>query len=787
MTAKVEMTKLDAGPVLEAYRESRETRGLSWKDLYITPGNRTYLIGSQNGGFPDFGHHVKHEMGGLWLHPIKLLDGFWLRIADSGSVSEADGQWLTEADSFHNYPFFNEHRYALPSLRLEVTRRQFCPDDVEGLVVSYILRDTGGTDRALDLRFLARTDLSPVWFSEGKGIVDGFDEGRLSREEGLFLARDSANPWHVAVGADRGFDSGAVDRELFGPHWTAGRGVGGELAYRAVAVPAGGESEIRFFVAGSCSSEEEAKLAYRKLADHHARLWDEKCRRYEGIAAQTVLTIPDKQLQHVFNWVKFHNDWFVRDVPGIGRGMGAGHPEYPWWFGCDNSYTLLGLLPVGGLAMAQETLELIRDASEAENGNGRIIHELSTSGLVANPGNTQETAHFIQCVWEVFQWTGDLAFLRGMYSGVKQGLAWLLGDMDPDGDLLPEGYGIIEIEGLNVELIDTAAYTWSALNAGSRMAELLGEPRQAVQYAELADRLGQTINTELWLEEEGLYADAMASVGKVRSRIDVYIERARSMGAAGAVADMEAMKAQMERLEPEREQGWLFKNWVINTPMETGLAPRGKALRALDRMGTDEFTGPWGTYLSGLYRDQMMTISTGVQAMAEARYDRMDESLRFIRLIASTFNMRLPGSISEMSPDYGCFVQAWTVYGIVWPMLTRMFGIQPKAHERTLTLRPRLPEAWNDIAADRVALGLGDAGNALRLAISRAEEGKADAIRFELERAGWSVMLDLAASAEAEVTIDGQAASPSAVREDGSALFRIADAGRHEVLIRRNE
>ncbi|MBO7748696.1 glycogen debranching protein [Paenibacillus sp. MWE-103] len=776
-------TKLNAGPALEAYRESRPARGLSWKDLYITPGNRTYLIGSQNGGFPDFGHHVKLEMGGLWLHPIKLLDGFWLHAADSGEAAGAPGEWLTEADSFHNYPFFNEHRYALPGLGLEAVRRQFCPDDAEGLVVSYTLRDTSGRDRELDLRFLARTDLSPVWFSEGKGIEDGFDEGRLSPEEGLFLARDAANPWHVAVGADRPFASGAVGRELFGPHWTAGKGVSGELRYERVAVPAGGESEIRLFVAGSYRSEEEAKQTFRRLANDHVRLWDEKCRRYEGIAAQTVLTIPDKRLQRVFDWVKFHNDWFVRDVPEIGRGMGAGHPEYPWWFGCDNSYALLGLLPVGGLSMAQETLALLRKASDEANGNGRIIHELSTSGLVANPGNTQETAHFIQCVWEVFLWTGDTAFLRDMYPGVKRGLAWLLEEMDPDGDLLPEGYGIIEIEGLNVELIDSAVYTWSALNAGSRMAEVLGEPRGAAAYADLAERLGAKINGDLWLEDEGLYADAMASVGKVASRIDTYIERARSMGAEHAVRDMEAMKAELSALDPELERAWLFKNWVINTPMETGLAPRDKALRALDRMGTDEFTGPWGTYLSGMYRDQMMTISTGVQAVAEARYDRMDESLGFVKLIASTFGLRLPGSISEMSPDYGCFVQAWTVYGIVWPMLTRMLGIQPSAHERTLTLRPRLPRAWDDAAVEQVELGLGEAANRLALAVSRADG--AETIRFALDRPGWSVALDLADAADAEVTLDGEAVAPAAVRDDGSALYRIADAGRHEVRVRR--
>ncbi|RAP75168.1 glycogen debranching protein [Paenibacillus montanisoli] len=773
---------LIAGPILEAYHESRETSGLSWKDLYITPGNRTYMIGSQNGGFPDFGHHVKLEMGGLWLHPIKLLDGFWLRVANSGSEDAIAGKWLTESDSFHNYPFHNVHHYSLRSLQLEVERSQFCPDDVEGFVISYKLRDTSGKPRSLCLDFLARTDLSPVWFSEGKGVEDSFDEGRIDREKGLFLAKDADQPWHVVVGADRACCKGKVGRELFGPHWTAGKGISGELTYDEIAVPAGGETVIRFFIAGSYSSEESALLTYMKLASSYYKLWENKRARYEEIAAQTVISIPDQHLQKVFNWVKFHNDWFVRDVPEIGRGMGAGHPEYPWWFGCDNSYTLLGILPLGGLDMAQETLELIRRTSEETNGNGRIIHELSTSGLVANPGNTQETAHFIKCVWDVFEWTGDIQFLQSMYPSVKKGLSWLLGEMDPDNDLLPEGYGIIEIEGLNVELIDSAVYTWSALRAGMHMAMLLGEQEQAAEYASLAERLGDTINQDLWLEKEGLYADAMASVGKVMSRIDIYIERARSMGAEGAVASMQAMKEEMQQLDPASERPWLFKNWVINTPMETGLAPRDKAIQALDRMGTDEFTGPWGTYLSGLYQDQMMTISTGVQAVAEAQYDRMDESLRFVRLIASTFNKRLPGSISEMSPDYGCFVQAWTNYGVTWPIMTYMFGIRPKSYSRELSLRPRLPEGWHEVSAEQVAIGLGDRANKLEFRISLSET--TDVYRLELDQPSWTVKVDLPNASGAEIILDGVKVLPN-VEANGEVILEIRNASRHEVRVAR--
>lgn len=773
----------DTGPKLAPYKEEGSTEGASWQDLFLCPGSKACLIGGQNGGFPDFGHHVKLEMGGLWLHPVKLLDGFWLGIRDREEDGGASGPvWLTEAGIFVNHPFHNEHRYTMRRLGLEIVRRQFCPDGEQGILVSFAIRNLLDRPRDLDVHFLVRTDLSPVWFSEGMEWREGFDQGRFHPERGVFTARDEHQPWHVAAGSALPASNCDIDRELFGPHWTAGKGVGGELTYAGEHLPAGGEIEMRFAVAGSLHSELDALASLEKLLGSAEELWAAKVLRYESLLSASELDIPDKHLQKTFHWVKFHQDWLLRDVPGVGRGLGAGQPEYPWWFGCDSSYAIPGLLATGGMQTALDTVRLLHRASEQANGNGRIIHEMSTNGLAAHPGNTQETAHFISCLWEVLKWTGDAALLDELYPSVQKGLDWLLGEMDPDGDLLPEGYGIIEIEGLNVELIDTAVYTWSALNAASEMAALLGDESGRSRWAELAVRVGEAVNRGMWLEEEGLYADAMAPVGKVRDRIDLYIERARQFGADNAVRDLLAMKADMEGLHPELEKPWLFKNWVINTPMEAGLAPRQQAIRALDRMASEEFTGRWGTYLSGMYRDQMMTISTGVQAVAEARYGRMDESLRYARMIASTFNRRLPGSMSEMSPDYGCFVQAWTNYGIVWPLAAYMFGIGPEAYRKHLTLQPRLPEEWKEAAISNVGFGLGEHAAELQqyeIRLTAAE----DVYRWKLQGEGWTVRLRLPGEAlgAAAVLLDGLRVRLEA---DGEGCYAdVEGEGEHEVRV----
>ena len=58
-----------------------------------------------------------------------------------------------------------------------------------------------------------------------------------------------------------------------------------------------------------------------------------------------------------------------------------------------------------------------------------------------------------------------------------------------------------------------------------------------------------------------------------------------------------------------------------------------------------ENVGAYGPYLSAVERQAMMTISTGVQAVAEARYGRIDQSLWYVGRIVETFNRTLPGSI----------------------------------------------------------------------------------------------------------------------------------------------
>ncbi|MCM2999785.1 glycogen debranching protein [Paenibacillus cellulositrophicus] len=714
--------------------------------IYLTAGEYIKAVGTQDGYFPDFGHHVAGEMGGVWLHPIKLLDGFWLRLTDHRRNISV---W-SKADEFINHPWGSEFRYdhGLGHIPVSMKRVQFAPDEEKGMVVRYEIVNYAAEETVLELEMLFRSDLRPVWYSEQIGIEDGEEDRFEAVSESALIAKDSGSEWYVMVGAEMpgiGSVQMTTDRSLFGPERTAGGGSGASLTASLKLAP-GETFAFHAFIAGSYTSRDECIATFDRLKQEHERLFEQKLRLLESIDQKSKLSIEgEDELNEIFSWTKWNTQWLVQKVDFIGRGLTAGSPHYPWWFGCDNSYTVQGLAAVGDFRLAKDTVDILRSISQEANGNGRIVHEITTMGVVANPGNTQETAHFITMIWDLFTWTGDLEMLRENYNICVQGMDWLLHEMDPDGDLFPSGYGIIEISGLNMELIDTAVYSAQAAGALASMSVALGERQRAEAYEALADRMKKAVNRVYWSEEDGLYADAVAPKSDIVPKVDHLVSVAEKHGVQGY---RDVLNRVLDRVQDEQEDhGWLLnKNWVIVTPMETGIAEREKAVRALGNMRTEEFIGPYGTYLSGVYRTETMTISTGVHAVAEAVYGFADESLDLLRRMMRTFSMALPGSMNEMSPDYGCAVQAWTLYAMAVPLIRHFFGVKPHAHLNTVHIAPLIPSVWDGKKMKLQQLHIGQAVIDLEL---RSETGRLHAdianpggLKVILEWAGQTVIRD---------------------------------------------
>ena len=742
-----------------------EAEGLSGRPEYlaspfVAAGDRVYMVGHQDGTFPDLGWHVEGEMGGIWNHPIKLMDGFTVAIG-----SGEDLNCLNKADEFINYPFGNKHVYNLPGLRME--RFQFVPEGRQGLVLEFLTENVDKSKKSFNLEFTGHVDLMPVWLGEEAGMIDHVDNLTFDQSRQAWVGKDSGNDWYVifGTGSEAQVSEGASESCSYAPR---GKGQAASLTYE-IELEAGQKSSLQLIVAGSYTSLEDAEQTFDDLKKNSKILLEEKTEHYARIGELAKITIPDKELEKAFEWVKYNTEWLVRDVPEIGRGLGAGMPDYPWWFGVDNEYTLQGAIATGRKELVYQTIDLIHMLSENHNGNGRIVHEVSTNGVVFNPGNINETPQFASLIWHVYQWTGDKEFLQKYFPTVKKGLVWLMEENDLDGNLFPDGYGMMEIHGLESEMIDVATYTQAAFADAAKMAMALGESDLSKSYQQTADELKVKINEEFWVPEFNSYADFIGTAGEALTLIEAAIIRADTLEKPWAVEELKALKSKVSTYPKDKKQGFVvFHNWVVNTPMEMGIADPEKAMLALDK--AKKFVNPFGVFVTGIDRDEsseledgsfkggkvftytgaVMTLPTGVQAIAENNYGRPDEALAYLQRMTRSFGFALPGSIYEVSPDYGMMAQAWNLYSYAIPIVTQFFGIRPDAANKVIHISRSMPSSWDSAKIENVIVG----DNEISLTYSKI--GDEVVLEIEQKRSDWQVNMQFPKGKYSQWEIKGE-------------------------------
>jgi glycogen debranching enzyme len=673
---------------------------------FATTGDRLYVIGHQNGQFPDLGWHITGEMGGIWAHPIKLLDGFIVSI---------NGQDLYNAESFTNFPMANQHRYQTKNL--QIIRTQFVPDGTLGCIIEFEIINKTNQDIAAPFVFQAKSDLRPTWLGEQSNMNDHADHAEFENNHWIF--KDEKNPWFAIFGAKEKGIPGAAPI----PFNSIGKGISKSINYQ-LGIPAGGKKTIQFYIAGSDKSKEDALETYGRLQKNPTQLFQQKWNRVNALAQKSKISIPDKNIQEAYTWLQYNTDGLTRDVPGIGRGISAGLPDYPWWFGTDSEYALQGALAIGQKELTRQSIELIHQLSIKANKNGRIIHEVSTNGVVFNPGNLNETAQFASLVWTAYKWTGDKNLIKKYFPNIKKGLNWLLTENDQDQNGFPDGAGMMEIQGLHSEMIDVACYTQKALEDASEMADILGDKALKKEYDAKAQKLKKQINERFWNEEFGSFADFRSKDKEAIDLIKQAIVRADTLHKPWAVAELKQTQKYIETHPSEQARPFVVHhNWVVNTPMELGVADPEKAIKALET--AQKFTNPFGLFVTGIDRDAsagtdagaykapkiftytgaVMTLPTGVMAVAENQYGRPDQSLDYIQKLSRSFSYALPGSMYEVSPDFGMMTQAWNIFGFAVPIVEHFFGIKPRADLKEITISPRMPSTWKEAQIENVEIG----------------------------------------------------------------------------------
>ena len=708
---------------------------------YITAGNRFYAIGAQDGSFPEIGWHINGEMGGLWNHPIKVADGFQLHLnTQEDSITLKDG-------SFNNFPLGNQIVYE-NQLGLEVTQTQFVPDGVQGMLVEYTFLNLHKTSFDGGVQFQTDFDLRPTWLSERQEISDGQDEHYTDEgtNDDVFVAKDNENNWFAAVSSIP-----QAEKTSTQPSKYQGKGLS-EIFQYSLRLEPHEKQKISFFISSSVQSSDEAIDELYRIKNDKQALFEQKAERVKKLEYFSQLNTSDENFNEVYKWIKYNSEWFIREVPEIGRGIAAGYPDYPWWFGCDSEYALQGYLATGNFDITRSSIALLASLSNQTNSNGRIVHEASTNGVVFNPGNINETPQFVSLLWQTYLWTGDRSILEEHYELLQKGMTWLLGEKDTNANGFPEGSGMMEIHGLDSEMIDVAAYSQKALEDAAKIAAVLEYDEQARSYEQKAAELKVKINEKFWVDDFNSYGDFIANDSETLQLIEDAMVRADTLGKPWAVEELKQTKGYLLKNPSKKERPFvLHHNWVVNTPLEVGIAPEDKAQKALET--ARKFVNPFGAFVTGIDRDEtagqdfgsfkgskifsytgaVMTLPTGVAAVAENNYGNPDWALDYLTRMGRSFSFALPGSIYEVSPDYGMFAQAWNIYSYAVPVVRQFFGISPEAAEQSVLIKPLMPSTWDFAELKNVRVG----SNEISLFYKKSTDGYS--IKVASKESNWNI------------------------------------------------
>ncbi|HEY2349175.1 MAG TPA: hypothetical protein VGH64_09175, partial [Puia sp.] len=441
--------------------------------LNTTTGNRLYCIGNQVGQFPAVGFHVPGEMGGIWQQPIKLMDGFSFAVENSSEGFSS----FPVCERFISYPFLSKFIYSVPGTELKITQTQFVPDNLPVLVVEYTIQNNSAQPIHMPFDWRADINLLPVWLGERLHIKDGADRIDSSATgKGMTIFKDALNSWYAGIGFDE-----KIHLKKTQPTGYKGKGVSGVFE-TLVDLAAGQSTVLRFYISGSIKGAGEIKDNISIATGRLVELFTQKKNRYELIEKTAEIKIPDPLLQKAYRWGKYNTDWLQRDVPGFGRGLSAGLPDYPWFFSNDQANTFMALTGTMPPQLFYDAFHFLKRTSDRVNdSSGRIIHEVSMNGVVYNKGNMQESQLHIMAAWQIFRWTGNRAFLLENYKYAQRIWTWLQKhDTNHNGYI--EGYGGVEIEGLNDEMLDVQIATYRFLDILGQMAKFFDDAKAADTY-----------------------------------------------------------------------------------------------------------------------------------------------------------------------------------------------------------------------------------------------------------------------------------------------------------------
>ncbi len=424
----------------------------------------------------------------------------------------------------------------------------------------------------------------------------------------------------------------------------------------------------------------------------------------------------------------------------------AGLPWYATLFGRDSLIFGLETLPFN----PRMSMEVLRSLASLQGRRhdphrgeepGKILHELRRGELAGSHqiphtpyyGSIDATPLFLCLLSEVYRWSADVEFCRGLYPSALAAAQYIQGRLEEDpngflgyaGDIPPglrhQGWkdsdvGVLHSDGSQPEppiaLCEVQGYVYWGLRGLARVAQALKDEAKARSLEATADALGNRFERAFWMNASDNYAFALDGRGdQVRTQTS--------------------------------NPGHLLMCRILSPE---------RAERVAARLSEEDFFSGWGVRTMSALEDLYDPLSyhngsvwphdTAILAWGMSRYGLQQGAASLFEGLleaAECFRYRLPelfaglprrGKDKPVAVPRACDLTAW-VAGSPFLMLRGLLGLDVDAPSRRLRVDPFLPVRTDHIRIRSLRVGNTDldvrverVGTELKVSTSRVEGGE---------------------------------------------------------------
>lgn len=618
---------------------------------FTIAGRRSLVTGTERDGIRD-----------IWIHPLCIVSG-GMRMTIDGSPLDADRVQVSPSEV---------RRVLKHGSRTATQRIVPALNDAAVLVTFESAERIGQAELQfrLPLRLEWPFDAEALWPLSVERSIEG------TRHQIAIIGCDRT---HSALITIDGAESVEVDASDAVPALSIRSGRGANLAI-LIAAGNGGVEVLRSAVGSSAPVGQDQA--------------SERDRHFAALRQRTIRSrTPNEMLDAGLHWAIHRLDLFLARTPdgatGImagyassGQGWNVSRPGYAWFFGRDACWCADAMLAAG---MFDEVRRIIHHLASTRDITGKVIHELTTSG-VAHYDAADSTPLFLRLVASYVDWTNDLEFIREIWEAVRDALNFVE-STDRDHDGLPDntdvGHGWIESGPLGGGAVTSyvAAIWIDAVGRLARIARLLDEPSavavcgglllHARHAFETRLRDPATHRVRLQLQQDGTPQDDVTALSAV--------------------------------------------------PIALGVDRDPSADDVLKLLTSKDYTAPWGVRLisrtdtrynpRGYHSGAVWPLFTGWTALACFVRGSPQDGQHLLEANALLWTQRAKGAFDEvLDGDTGgaagvCPDQAWSAAMAITPLVQGVWGVQPDAPGRAIRFGLQLPEEWTNAALEGIRIG----------------------------------------------------------------------------------